>query len=230
MTKNRILAFTLSLGLAALAGTAPLEAAKKDKSGKTHTGTLDDGRLEVSWFAAEGLPFREADEADYLWVKDGFSIDGQTFHMLPWEEPDFIGEDAGERDDEDEDMAEDMAERMADVLADIWGDEWEGKATTSTSSGNVKVHGRIVDATTGSAVASAIVGWGAGSGNATVDIKFVDAETGELLMALHHRETMDANWWATDEGDFQDWLEELAEDVAKKGFGDLYANGGKVDD
>ena len=216
----------LALGVALLA--PPAHAAKKKD--KVFTGTLDDGRLEVSWYSSEGLNFRETDEADYLWVKEGFSIEGRTFQMLPWPEPDFIGDDADERDREDREMAEEMAERMADILADIWGDEWEGMASTSREDGDVKVHGRIVDASTGSAVASAIVGWGAGSGSATVDIKLVDAASGELLVSLHHRETMDAQWWATDESDFADWIEELAEDARKQGLSSLYQKGGGIDD
>ena len=223
-------ALWISLGLALLLALAPhpAEAGKKDR---IFTGTLDDGRLEVSWFSPDGLNFREADEADYLWVKPGFSIEGKTLHILPWPEPEILGEDADERDDEDEDLAEDMAERMAEIIVDIWNDELEGYATASLDGGDIEVHGRLVDASTGSVVASAIVGWGAGSGHATVDLKFLDASTGELLAAIHHRETMDATWWEeVDDSDFGDWLEELAEDIRKKGLDKLYEKGDGVDD
>lgn len=219
---------SLTLGALVALVSIPAHAGKKDK---VYTGTLDDGRLEVSWFSPDGLNFREMDEADYFWVKPGFSAEGRTLHIHPWPEPRFIGEDADERDREDEDLAENMAERMDDIIADIWGDELEGYATVSLDSGDIDVQGRIVDASTGSVVASAIVGWGAGSGSATVDLKFLDAATGELLVAIHHRETMDASWWEeVDESDFGDWLEDLAKDIRKKGLDKLYEKGDAVDD
>ena len=54
--------------------------------------TLDEGKLEVGWFAA-GATFNEDDEIDYLWVKDGFDLAGQSLQFAPWGDPKFPGQE-----------------------------------------------------------------------------------------------------------------------------------------
>ena len=65
--------------IAILALAAPLFAA-----------TLDKGKLQVSWFSDDAV-FREADEIDYLWVSEGFELDGKSLQFKPWPAAEFLG-------------------------------------------------------------------------------------------------------------------------------------------
>lgn len=187
-------------------------------------GTLDEGRLDVSWYG-EGLTFVEADEIDYLWVKEGFEIAGKSFFFPVWPQPEFIGEGADKRDQDDIDLAKQMNAVMHEIFAREWGEEWKSKgATTSLESGDVKVEGRIVDCSTGSRAAKMLVGFGAGAGGTTIDLKFTDASTGELLAAIHHRVVSGTSWSTTD-SKFKKWIGEVGENIADKGFSKLYAKG-----
>lgn len=203
---------------------APLAWAKKEP--KVATGPLDDGRLDPAWFGSK-VAFVEVDEIDYLWVKEGFAVDGHKFHFQPWGEPTFIGESADDRDADDRMLARDMNERMAWLFSEALGDAFSGKATTSTDDGDVLVVGRIVDCSTGNVAAKTFIGFGAGSGNTTIDVKFTDKASGELLVALHHRVVSGTNWSNT-ESKFGKWIREMGKDVAKKGFSNLYQKGDPV--
>jgi len=190
-------------------------------------GGLDDGRLQMSWFG-EDLSFVEADEIDYLWVKEGFGIDGRSFVFPAWPQPEFVGEKASDRDQDDKDLAKQMNAVMPELFAREWGEVWKGKgATTSLESGDVRVEGRIVDCTTGSRAAKIMVGWGAGAGGTTIDLKFTDATSGELLAAVHHRVVSGTSWSTTD-SKLKKWIKEVGEEVAKKGLAKLYAKGKPV--
>ena len=187
------------------------------------TAPLDDGNLVPSWFG-EGLAFRETEEIDYLWVKPGFSFQGQTLHFVDWPEPELLGDTADERDENDRRLARQMSSDMAKSFADVFGRELRGKVDTSLESGDIKVEGRIVDCSTGSAAAKAFVGFGAGAGNTTIDLRFKDAQSGELLMAMHHRVTSGTNWSTTDSKFFK-WVGKAAEEMAQEGLQRLYEKG-----
>jgi len=73
------------------------------------------------------------------------------------------------------------------------------------------------------------VGFGAGAGNTTIDVRFVDAASGKVLAGFHHR-VVSGTSWSTTEGKFFNWVDETAESFAKKGFQKLYAKGKKVKD
>ena len=190
--------------------------------------TYDDGRLETSFFGRD-LPFVEADKVDYLWVRDGFKIDGKSFHFLPWGEPQFLGRVGAKRDDKDHHLAQSMNPHIPKAFANVLGQAWSGRAKTSTSGGNIKVRGRIVDCSTGSTAAKVIVGFGAGAGKTTFDLKFTDAATGELVMAIHHR-VVSGTVWSTTDSKFVKWIEKFGKAVDKKGLQTLYRKGDKVDD
>ena len=65
---------------------------------------LDEGKLDTAWFG-DDREFRKADEIDYLWVKPGFSLSGKKVQFAAWNEPQFMGEKAGERDAKDKRLA-----------------------------------------------------------------------------------------------------------------------------
>ena len=86
-----------------------------------------------------------------------------------------------------------------------------------------------MDCSTGSTAAKVLVGFGAGSGNTTIDLKMVDAASGEPLLAIHHR-AVSGSTWSTTDSKIVDWADETAEAGAKKGFDKLYAKGSRVKD
>jgi len=116
-----------------------------------------------------------------------------------------------------------MNEVFASAFAKAYGD----RIKTSLESGDILVEGRIVDSSTGSTAAKMWVGFGAGAGNTTIDVRFVDAKSGKSLAGFHHR-VVSGTGWSTTEGKFFNWVEETAEQFAKKGFQKLYAKGKKV--
>jgi hypothetical protein len=84
----------------------------------------------------------------------------------------------------------------------------EGVAKVSRREGDIQVVGRIVDCKAGSKAAKFLVGMGAGSASATWDLKFVDRQSGELLLALHHRAI--SGTYLTDIDDkIVKWIEEF---------------------
>jgi len=206
-------ALALSLLLAAL----PLRAADR---------SYDDGKLDPSWFGS-GLEFREADKVDYLWVRPGFSLDGAKIRFAPWPDPQFVGEDAGKRDTKDMRLARQMNSTMAEVFAEGFHNAFGARIEIVDAGETIRVEGRIVDCSTGSTAAKVLVGFGAGSGNTTVDLKFVDAASGDLLMAIHHR-TVSGTTWSTTDSKFVKWVDEMSEEAAKKGFERLYQSGKRV--
>lgn len=189
-------------------------------------GPLDEGRLDPAWFGS-GLEFREVDEIDYLWVRDGFALDGKKLRFAPWPEPEFLGAKASERDTKDERLADEMNATMHRVFAEAFANAFEKRIEVVEAGEEIRVDGRIVDCSTGAVAAKLLVGFGAGAGSTTVDLKLVDAATGDLLLAIHHRSVSGTHWSTTD-SKFVDWADEMAEEGAKKGFAKLYAKGDRV--
>ena len=208
------------LALAVLAATAQA----KPKPGPA--GTLDGGLLVTSWFGSD-LVFHADDQVDYLWVKPGFAIDGHTFHFVAWPEPELLGEQAAKRDENDRRLARQMSEEMPRLFSDVLERKWQGRAHASTESGDVEVQGRVVDCSTGSTAAKMLVGFGAGAGNTTIDLKLTDAKTGELLAAMHHRVVSGTSWSNTD-SKFVKWVEKLADRIAENGLVRMYQKGDPV--
>jgi len=211
----------------ALALTLVFAAALPVASPAAAAGALDEGRLDPGWFSDGALEFREADEIDYLWVRPGFSLDGHKLRFVPFAETEFLGEDAATRDEKDHRLATQMDATMHEVFASELGKSFGGRMTVVEEGEDVRVEGRIVDCSTGSNAAKFWVGFGAGSGGVTFDLKFVDAATGELMMAIHHRSVSGTSWSNTD-SKFQGWVEDMAQKAAKTGFDELYAKGKRV--
>jgi Domain of unknown function (DUF4410) len=195
---------------------------------RVFAATLDKGKLEVSWFSDDAA-FREADDIDYLWVSEGFEPDGRSLHFKPWSDPKFLGPKASERDEKDHQLAKMMTTTMHEVFSSAFAKAYGDRLKTSLESGDILVEGRIVDCSTGSTAAKMWVGFGAGAGNTTIDVRFVDAKSGKVLAGFHHR-VVSGTGWSTTEGKFFNWVEDTAKNLAKKGFQKLYAKGKKVKD
>lgn len=189
---------------------------------------LDEGTLDTAWYGGD-REFRRADEIDYLWVKPGFSLAGKKVQFAAWEAPQFKGEKAEDRDSKDKRLANDLTGNMPEIFSEAFRNALAGTVTVVKSGGDVKVVGRIVDCSGGSAAAKFWVGMGAGSGNTTFDMKFIDTKSGELVAALHHRVVSGSNLSTTD-SKFVKWVDEFAERLSKKGLEQLYNSGKKARD
>lgn len=166
----------------------------------TAPGVLDEGRLDPAWFGGPGVEFRETGEVDYVWMKPGFTADGRTFWVKPWEEPAWLGKD---RDAQDAAAAEELTKAMQGRFKAALATSLRGKAKASLYSGDVIVQGRLVDVNTLKAKFS---------GAATWDIKFVDAKSGELLLAVHHR-AVNANFMSGLPERIWKWMGEFGADL-----------------
>jgi hypothetical protein len=163
--------------------------------------TLDEGRLDPAWFGGSALEFREIESADYLWVKPGFSAEGRTFWVKPWESPAWLGKD---RDVNDAARAEELTKTAHSRLKGALANALRGRADVSLYKGDVIVHGRLVDVKSTRAARF--------SGAATWDVRFTDAKTGELLMAVHHR-AINANFMSDLPTRMWKWMEAFAADL-----------------
>ena len=209
----------LGLVLFATMASAPLAWAAESET----SGTLDKGRLDPGWFGA-GLEFRHADEFDYLWVKPGFSIEGHKVRFLPFGEVVFLGSTAAKRDEKDRRLAHEVNPVLHEELAAKFGAAFGKRLSILSEGEDVRVEGRIVDCGLSATIIVGpvpLVGVGQQLFRLTVDIKFVDAVTGELLVAIHHRAVSD---------DFSEWLEDMADQVADDGFTKLYSKGKRIKD
>jgi hypothetical protein len=233
MTKTRkATALTLALLLAGTWAMNVQAKAKKGKKGsapKVATQPLDDGKLIPTWFNKEGLAFVEIDEVDYFWALEGFSYAGKTFHFEPWPEPEFLGKDADERDENDRRLARQMNSEIERSFADTWSSVFGSKAGASTSKGDILVEGRIVDCSTGNNAAKFLVGFGAGAGYTTIDLKFKEKATGKLVAAAHHRVVSGTSWSTTDSKFFK-WIRKFAERIVEDDFGGMYEDGEEIDE
>lgn len=144
---------------------------------------LDEGTLDPSWFGGP-LAFRETENVDYLWVREGFTVKGKTVYAAPWEDHVFLGD---KRDAKDAAMAVQLTEGMPSWIRGALSTSLEGVAKTTKEGGDLEIVGRFVDVNAGNMAAKFLVGMGAGSGYATWDLKIVDKATGEMVVAIHHR-------------------------------------------
>lgn len=192
------------------------------------TPLFDEGKLDPTWFG-KNLEFRDVDEIDYFWVAEDFSLSGKKLRFSKWEEPHFLGEKAGERDTKDRRLANDLTRNMPEIFAEAFRNGLGDMVSIVESGESVRAFGRIVDCSTGSAAAKFWVGMGAGSGNVTFDLKFVDAKSGKLVAAVHHRVVSGSNLSTTD-SKFVKWVDEWAERLAKSGMKKLYDSGKRAKD
>lgn len=185
---------------------------------------LDEGLLDPAWFGAE-LDWRKTEEIDYVWVQDGFSLEGRTVHVAEWEDPEFLH--AKDRDTKDSARAYELTRNMPGWLQGALSTSLSETAEVSRADGDVRLEGRFVDVNSGSKVAKWLVGMGAGSATATWDLKWVDAETGELFAAIHHRSISGTNMSDIDDKIVK-WLDEGLVPSVRRGLGQTYSSGKAV--
>lgn len=182
---------------------------------------LDEGMLDPEWFGGD-MAFHTTDEIDYLWVKEGFSFDGKTVQVVDWEDPEFLRKK--KRDSKDSARAFELTDRMPGMLRGALSNALDGKAEVSRDEGDLVLHGRYVDVNAGSKAAKWLVGMGAGSATATWDMKLVDASSGEVVVAIHHRAISGTNMSDIDDKIVK-WLDEGLADAVQAGLGATYGSG-----
>ncbi len=182
-------------------------------------GRLDDGLLDPTWFGAVG-EFRETENVDFLWVKPGFSLQGHTLQITPWQ--DFVFLRKEKRDTKDAAKAGELTELMASRIRGALSSALDGRTKISRDEGDLSLVGRFVEVNAGSKAAKWLVGFGAGSATATWDIKIVDNASGETLAAIHHRSISGTNMSEIDDKIIK-WLDRFA--IAMKGDLTEYATG-----
>ena len=161
---------------ACLAAAAPAD-------GPGRPNRLDDGLLDTQWLGVGAeAEWRTPAGIDYLWVKPGFSLAGRMLALEPWSAPTFRN---GERDREDSRLAMSLNDSMPGRLASALSAA--GVEGVSRTAGDLRLTGRFVDCNAGSKVLRLMGGSSVVIGNATWEIKLVDAATGETVAAVHHR-------------------------------------------
>lgn len=180
---SRTLAFFLGATLS-LAAQAPLPApAAPEPSVATQAPLLDEGLLDPGWFGP-GITFTKGDDVDFFWTKPGLDLAGHTVFMKPWDDPQMLRKG---RDGKDNAKATELTDSFPGMLRGALNGAFTGRAKVSRTEGDLILVGRFVDANAGSKAAKWLVGFGAGSETATWDLKLVDAKSGEVLLAVHHR-------------------------------------------
>ena len=91
-------------------------------------------------------------------------------------------------------LAQEINGGLPGVFATAFRNAFGPRLSVVEEGEDVRVEGRIVDCSTGSTAAKVLVGFGAGSGNTTIDLKMVDAASGEPLLAIHHRAVSGSTW------------------------------------
>lgn len=160
---------------------------------------LDGGRLDPAWFGP-GVQFKILPAQGFEWMRPGLVLRGRTLRIQPWEAPVWLGRTRG-RDDRAfvEDRREDLLTGLAEGLAKGLG----AAARISRAEGDVLVAARVVDA-----AAEARDAMFSGVASLTIDLKLLDAVSGEPLAGFHQtlsgegeREVMDRyGAWCADLG------------------------------
>lgn len=138
--------------------------------------TLDGGLLDPAWFGP-AAQFRSLPHQAFEWVKPGLALRGRTLRIQPWEAPAWIGRSRG-RDDRA--FVEDRKGEFLATLAQGLDQGLGGIAGVSRTEGDVLVLGRVVDA-----AAEARDAMFSGVASLSLDLKLVDAVSGDLLAAFH---------------------------------------------
>lgn len=155
-----------------IAATPPVEV----PAAPAYLPRLDEGLLDQKWFAASSLPWKTKGFADYHWAKEGLSLKDRTIAIL-WERPTIL---SGETDEWDRSVSYElqsfMPEQFTRVLSQFM------PVVPKDQAPQLLLVGRTVECN----VCTNLL-FSAAMEVHTWDMKLIDAATGELLMALHHR-------------------------------------------
>lgn len=145
--------------------------------------TLDDGLLQEAWFKVS-VDFRPEKEIDFFWMKPGLDLAGRKIRLPGWEPAAMLKPG---RDEKDFKKAAELTYLFPLILRNKLGPAFGSRVKLSSTEGDLVLMGRLVDVNAGSQDARLLIWMGAGSSTATWDLKLVDAHSGDLLLAVHHR-------------------------------------------
>src|SRR5882672_5248798 len=172
---------------------------------------LDKGDLDPAWFdSTRPLEFHRTGPVDYLWVKPGLDLRGKLLHLDRWEAA------LADPDDEAKDRIKvrELTREMPQLCLEQWKEILKEDYACSLSDGVIRVVGRFADVNVTSGMSFA---WP----SATFDIKFIDKQTGDLLVAIHHRTVQRAK------PGMKHWFRKVAE-AMNRGLEGIYAAGEKA--
>jgi hypothetical protein len=176
MSDSRVRSWVLAWTLCSIAASAALAKGSTSK-------LPDKGLLDPAWFGP-GIEFHATEDIDFLWVKPEFTVKGHKILVDAWQDPDMLEKG---RDAKDSAKASELTALMPSRIRGALTATLGGVAEASKDDGDVVITGRVVDCNAGNKAAKFWVGFGAGSGSVTFDIKITDKASGELLVGIHHR-------------------------------------------
>lgn len=151
--------------------------------GQDGSGRLDEGLLDPEWFGPR-ITFRQDDEVDFVWMQPGLNLKGRSIQVKAWEDPVFLRRG---RDEADREAADRLTSAFPPALEQALERGLRKRCTLVRETPDFVLVGRFVDVNAGNRRLKEQVGWGAGAGTATWDLKLVEARTGRTVLAAHHR-------------------------------------------
>jgi len=138
---------------------------------------LDEGLLDPAYFKLDGALLKENKLADFFWAKPELNLKGRSLKVT-WEEPHWLKQDNDKLDLEvgawfTKLLPMELAKALSDTLAD--------DTKLSTGDSDLILTGRIVH------INARGSGWSMSKEIMSFDLKILDAKSGEVLLALHHR-------------------------------------------
>lgn len=172
---------------------------------------LDKGLLDPSWFTVQPLTFSKNDTLDFFWIKPGLNLKDVKIKVSDWDSPTWM---KSGRDERDRETVVSLMDIFPGLLKRNLEKNLADKVKVSRSEGNFVLTGRFVDCNAKSVAAKVSTPFFAGTENVTWDIKLVDANTGELLFAGHHR--MVSGMFSTLERKLAEWAEDFSKFTSKQ--------------
>ena len=161
-------------------------------------GTADGGLLNYAYFKNVPLKQDVMENVDWAWIKPGLNLNGHTVVVTKWQNHKIRSTKV-----KDVTRASVFRAWFPGNLRLACETNWQGKVTVANE-GDIALVGRVVECDAGSAVAKALIGFGAGSESATWDLALVDKATQEILAAFHHR-VVSASGFSTLDTKAQKW-------------------------
>jgi hypothetical protein len=163
----------------------------------------DNGLLEHDYFGAV-IPFTSRNGIDAFWIKDGLSLKGKHITYGAWATKVL----KPGRQEKHLQRAADLARIIPDALMPEMRAAFQGVADWELGgTGDYRFEARVVDANVPNTASKLMLGWMAGKDNlenVTWDMKLVDTNTGEAVMAFHHR-MVKVNTLGSLDSSLRDW-------------------------
>jgi len=179
MLRRSILAVIITLPFFAQDGpsvsTPPSVTVPVPPTAPVHT-LLDHDLLDPAYFGIDGALMKETKVADFMWVKPGFSFKGHTL-KVEWGQPHML---ASKDDKFDLEAADHLTKVLPLEFSKFMAASLWPAAKVSSTEGDLILTGRIVMINVRSRFSFS-------KNILTFDIKIMNAVSGEVVLACHHR-------------------------------------------